>query len=113
MNIINVSKNIIATIKGTSNLPAIILGAHYDHLGHGESSTSLARADEISLVHPGADDNASGVAGLLSIAEYLIRLKSKGKLGGQHKIQRLSNSRSFLEELLSINLSSINKKPID
>ena len=30
-------------------------------------------------------------------------LKSKGKLGGQHKIPRLSNSRQYIEELISMN----------
>jgi hypothetical protein len=74
-----IGHNIIAYIKGSSDLPAVILGAHYDHLGHGESSTSLARADEMGFVHPGADDNASGVAGLLAIAEYLTVMKNKGK----------------------------------
>ncbi len=64
-------KNVIAYIKGSTGLPAVILGAHYDHLGHGESSTSLARDDEIGFVHPGADDNASGVTGLLMIPQYL------------------------------------------
>ena len=72
-------QNVIAFIKGSTELPAVILGAHYDHLGHGESSTSLAKADEMSLVHPGADDNASGVAGLLAVAEYLTNMKNTGK----------------------------------
>lgn len=72
-------QNVIAYIKGSTDLPAVILGAHYDHLGHGESSTSLARADEMGLVHPGADDNASGVTGLFMIAEYLNVLKNRGK----------------------------------
>ncbi|MCB1603354.1 MAG: M20/M25/M40 family metallo-hydrolase [Gammaproteobacteria bacterium] len=72
-------KNIIAYIKGSSDLPAVILGAHYDHLGHGESSTSLAKGDEIGMVHPGADDNASGVSGLLLAAEYLVMLKNQNK----------------------------------
>ena len=74
-----IGHNVIAYIKGSTNLPAVILGAHYDHLGHGESSTSLARADEMGFVHPGADDNASGVTGQLMIAEYLNALKNKGK----------------------------------
>jgi len=30
-------------------------------------------------------------------------LKSKGKLGGQHKIPRLSNSRSYIEQMLEMN----------
>jgi len=30
-------------------------------------------------------------------------LKEKGKLGGQHKVPRLSNSRDYIEEMLSLN----------
>ena len=78
--------NIIAYIKGNTDLPAVILGAHYDHLGHGESSTSLAKDEEFGFVHPGADDNASGVTGVLSIAEYLSELKNKGKFNPQRDV---------------------------
>lgn len=51
--------------------PWVILGAHYDHLGHGEGSDSLARKGEEGLVHNGADDNASGVAAVLAVGERL------------------------------------------
>lgn len=51
----------------------VIIGAHYDHLGHGDFS-SLAANDK--SIHNGADDNASGVASLLYIANYL---KTSGK----------------------------------
>ena len=44
----------------------VILGAHYDHLGTGEQN-SLAPA-QIGKVHPGADDNASGTAGVIELA---------------------------------------------
>ena len=40
----------------------VMLGAHYDHLGHGTGGNSLARNGEENQVHNGADDNASGVA---------------------------------------------------
>jgi len=53
----------------------IIVGAHYDHLGYGGVS-SLYRGD--SLVHNGADDNASGVAVMLQLAE-LSKQKSLKK----------------------------------
>ncbi|QNN25515.1 M28 family peptidase [Planctomycetales bacterium ZRK34] len=59
---------------------AVVIGAHVDHLGHGEGSSSLAGADEKGQIHHGADDNASGVAALLEIAEYLSDLKQRGKL---------------------------------
>jgi hypothetical protein len=51
--------------------PWLMLGAHYDHLGHGGRGSSLARTGEETKVHPGADDNASGVAAVLSAAERL------------------------------------------
>jgi Peptidase family M28/PA domain/PDZ domain len=51
--------------------PWVMLGAHYDHLGNGGRGSSLARAGEETMVHPGADDNASGVAAVLAAAEQL------------------------------------------
>jgi aminopeptidase YwaD len=45
---------------------AIVIGAHYDHLGHGGEG-SLAPA-AVGAIHPGADDNASGVAAVLGLA---------------------------------------------
>jgi len=47
----------------------IVIGAHYDHLGFGGEG-SLYR-DSIKAVHNGADDNASGIAVLLNLAERL------------------------------------------
>jgi hypothetical protein len=58
----------------------IVVGAHVDHLGKGASSSSLAREEEREAIHFGADDNASGVAGMLETAEYLADLKKKGQL---------------------------------
>ncbi|HLJ18064.1 MAG TPA: M28 family peptidase [Bryobacteraceae bacterium] len=46
----------------------VIIGAHYDHLGLGEKD-SLAPA-LVGTVHPGADDNASGTAGVMELAKY-------------------------------------------
>jgi Tol biopolymer transport system component len=54
----------------------IVVGAHYDHLGHGGSS-SLDRAGEENKVHPGADDNASGVAWLMELAPSLARERTE------------------------------------
>lgn len=53
----------------------IIVGAHYDHLGYGEDGNSMMRTGE-KLIHNGADDNASGTAGLIELARVLK--KSKG-----------------------------------
>lgn len=54
----------------------VVIGAHYDHLGHGEDGNSLqANAASAGLIHNGADDNASGTAGVLQLAE---RIKKAG-----------------------------------
>ena len=47
------------------------VGAHYDHLGRGGNGSSLARKEEAGQIHAGADDNASGTAAVLAIAETL------------------------------------------
>ena len=47
---------------------AIILGAHYDHLGYGDFGSRSPNSKEI---HNGADDNASGVALILELAKQL------------------------------------------
>jgi Tol biopolymer transport system component len=64
----------------------IVVGAHIDHLGRGRNASSLARDDELDQVHPGADDNASGVAAMLEIAEYLVGRKSAGELPGRRDV---------------------------
>lgn len=47
----------------------IVIGAHYDHIGHAELGNGLDSL-QIGQIHNGADDNASGVAGLLELARY-------------------------------------------
>ncbi|MHB9040153.1 MAG: M20/M25/M40 family metallo-hydrolase, partial [Melioribacteraceae bacterium] len=64
-------KNIIGIIPGTNpNLKdeSVIVCAHYDHLGLGWPSANKGNEGKI---HPGADDNASGVAVILELAELL------------------------------------------
>lgn len=52
----------------------VIIGAHFDHLGMGGQG-SLFRGEEASI-HNGADDNASGVAILLQLAQRLKDLEN-------------------------------------
>ena len=59
------------TGAGSLDEPYVLLGAHYDHLGRGRGGDSLARGDEAGQIHNGADDNASGVAAVLSIGDRL------------------------------------------
>jgi hypothetical protein len=47
----------------------VVIGAHYDHLGLG-GPNSLAE-DRRAAIHPGADDNASGTAGVIELARRL------------------------------------------
>ncbi len=64
------------SLKNTIKTPgAIIIGAHGDHLGHGENGNSLAKGDEKGHIHFGADDNASGVAGVLELAQFFVAAK--------------------------------------
>src|SRR5262249_35416916 len=45
---------------------AVVVGAHYDHLGHGGEGSLAPGA--IGQIHPGADDNASGTTLVLALA---------------------------------------------
>ena len=66
-------RNVVAVLPGADPAlagEAVVVGAHYDHLGRG-GSFSMARGD--SSIHNGADDNASGVAALLDAARRLAQ----------------------------------------
>ncbi len=68
-----VGRNVLARLNAADR-PAesvIVIGAHADHLGVGAGSGSLARSGEQDAIHYGADDNASGVAAMLEIAQRL------------------------------------------
>ncbi len=70
------SANVVGILDGsdpTLKNEVIVIGAHYDHLGHGGEGSLAPREGEI---HYGADDNASGTAGMLELA----RLFSSQKL---------------------------------
>jgi len=62
------AQNVIGVLEGsdpTLKNEVIIVGAHYDHLGRGGQGSLAQQEGEI---HHGADDNASGVAGVLELA---------------------------------------------
>lgn len=64
--------NVAALLPGTEPTlqdQIIVIGGHYDHLGLGGPG-SLAPNGGRGHIHNGADDNASGIAGLLELAEY-------------------------------------------
>ena len=62
------------------HVPPLVIGAHIDHLGPKGGSNSRAKGDELDRVHHGADDNASGIAGLIEIAQWLAAQKRDGKV---------------------------------
>jgi len=70
--------NVLAYLPGKTD-EYIIIGAHYDHLGRGDSN-SLAPS-QIGQIHPGADDNASGTAGVLELARMLAPMKGQLERG--------------------------------
>ena len=70
------ASNIIGFIDNGAE-KTIVIGAHYDHIGHGELGNSKDDKINIGKIHNGADDNASGVAGLLALADYYSNNKEK------------------------------------
>jgi peptidase M28-like protein/PDZ domain-containing protein len=72
--------NVVAYLPATDPVtttakPWVAIGAHYDHLGHGEAGNTLAAKDDVTKVHAGADDNASGTAAVLAVAATLAKEK--------------------------------------
>ncbi len=69
-------KNVIGVLEGEGPLKeeTIVVGAHYDHLGHGGDGSLQPGSKEI---HNGADDNGSGSAGLLELVRRLAGRKEK------------------------------------
>jgi hypothetical protein len=66
------TRNVVAILPGRSPAlrgEAVVIGAHYDHLGLG--GFGAMDPDSTGRVHNGADDNASGTAALLEIARLL------------------------------------------
>lgn len=68
------SQNVCAFLDNGA-ATTVIFGAHYDHLGLGKDKNSLDANPE-GKIHNGADDNASGTAGLLELARFF---KNNGK----------------------------------
>ncbi|WP_413570678.1 M28 family peptidase [Bdellovibrio sp. HCB117] len=66
--------NVVAKLPAPGAKSSVMIGAHGDHLGHGQFGSTLARGDEIGKSHYGADDNASGVSGVMELAHYYAHL---------------------------------------
>ena len=71
--------NVVGVIEGADPVlknESIVIGAHYDHLGRGGEGSLAPRPGEI---HHGADDNASGTAGVLELARIFSTQRPKLK----------------------------------
>ncbi len=115
-------RNILGVIEGSD--PArrhevILIGAHYDHVGYGNSSNSYGPYGHI---HNGADDNASGTAALLELVGAFSRLErapkrtvlfalwdgeEKGLLGSKHWVEHLHAGQP--RPLLAFNIDMIGR----
>ncbi|MFN5323324.1 MAG: M20/M25/M40 family metallo-hydrolase [Bacteroidota bacterium] len=113
--------NVIGLIDNQAE-HTIVIGAHYDHLGYGNEA-SLYRGAE-KAIHNGADDNASGTAGLLEIARVLksSQLKNNnyllvafsaeelGLLGSAHLVKHLPVSVEYINCMLNMDMIGRLKK---
>ena len=73
-------RNVVASVQGSdSRLRSewVVLGAHYDHLGLG--GRNAMSAGDLGKIHHGADDNASGTAGVLELARLVAANKQAFK----------------------------------
>jgi hypothetical protein len=71
--------NVVGVLEGSDPVlknETIIIGAHYDHLGRGGEGSLAPRPGEI---HHGADDNASGTAGVIELARIFSAQRPKLK----------------------------------
>ncbi len=95
-----VLKNVVGLIPGRNPAwprQSVVVGAHYDHLGLGWPDV---HEEDVGKIHPGADDNASGVAVLIEVARVLAKDwqpernvifvafsgEEAGRLGSQHYV---------------------------
>lgn len=96
-------RNLLAVLEGSDperKQEFVLVGAHYDHVGYGTPRNSRGPWGQI---HNGADDNASGVSGVLETAQALTLLdrpprrsilfafwdgEEKGMLGSKHWASR-------------------------
>lgn len=117
-------RNVLALSPGsdpTCRHELVVIGAHYDHVGYGNARNSFG---PFGFVHNGADDNASGVAGLIEIAEALAARsqpprrpvllafwdgEEQGLLGSRHFLRNRPEPLRRFEPVFSINLDMIGR----
>ena len=73
------SWNVVMVYRGKNTSGALLVGAHYDHLGTGGKASGSLRPDTMAF-HPGADDNASGVSAAMEAARLLKESTKRKRL---------------------------------
>ena len=71
-----IGKNVVGILPGKNADEFVVVGAHFDHVGHGEYGSG----DSSGAVHNGADDNASGTSAVLEIAEAFAMEAKNGNV---------------------------------
>jgi hypothetical protein len=117
-------RNILALVPGsdpTCDRELLVVGAHYDHVGYGTPANSNGPT---GLIHNGADDNASGVAAVLEIAEVLQTLpeglrrpvlfafwdgEEKGLLGSWHFVRVRPQPLLAMRPVFMVNLDMVGR----
>ncbi len=117
-------RNILCLLPGSDPAvahEAIVVCAHYDHVGYGNANNSHGPT---GFIHNGADDNASGVAGVIEVAEAFQHLPSrprrsilfafwdgeeKGLLGSYHFLRSRPAAVAPLAIVFSVNIDMIGR----
>ncbi len=117
--------NIVAKIaaKAPNRLPgAVVIGAHYDHLGFGAPGSLESGKNRV--IHNGADDNASGSAALIEIAGWLAKrqdtlrrdvyivaftAEESGLLGSSHFVRHLPDGLAAKDIVAMLNMDMIGR----
>jgi aminopeptidase YwaD len=110
--------NVAAQLLINANYEYIVIGGHYDHLGFGGQGTGT-RAPGVHAIHYGADDNASGVASMLELAEKLVSKKDSlknnflfvafgaeemGLIGSKYFVNNLPVSDSLIKTMINLDM---------
>ena len=117
-------RNILVMIPGSDAVlqnDVVVIGAHYDHVGFGNARNSFG---PFGYIHNGADDNASGVAGLIEIVKKLVALpepcrrtiiiafwdgEEQGLLGSKYFLSNRPDCIKGKKIIFSINLDMIGR----
>jgi hypothetical protein len=81
VKVMSKTANVVGYLEGMDpklRSQTVVVGAHFDHLGYGGPGSGSLQP-EINAIHNGADDNASGTAGLLELAQAFAARESQQK----------------------------------